>query len=735
MARSSPLLMPAGPPGCSVVVPPVAWRTMTGRLGIFDVTPVVECGKYPAKAVVGERIPITATIVREGHQMPSANVVWRCPDGTVATGRPHHPHHSHHPGGVTVAGDTDHENRGERCDGGCGERDGHHHDRDERDDRVPLHRMTCTNPGLDTWYTELVPTCPGFWTFQIQAWVDPLGDWWRDIRIKVDAGQDAAELANDLEWGARILDRAARRVPRRRREDVLAAATRLRQTTLSVSERVAPAFDPELAELLHSYPVRELVTRSPRYRIWVDRPRALFGSWYEFFPRSEGELVDGRPTHGTFRSAMRRLPAIARMGFDVVYLPPIHPIGTTNRKGRNNSLVAGPDDPGVPWAIGSPEGGHDAVDPRLGTLADFDSFVARARELGLEVALDLAVQFSPDHPWVTEHPEWFTTRPDGTIAYAENPPKKYQDIYPPNFDNDPDGLYQALLGVVRHWMSHGVRVFRCDNPHTKPLSFWHQLIWEIKSTDPDVLFLAEAYAKPAMMYALARIGFTQSYTYFTWRNTRQELAEYGRELAARCDWFRPNFWVNTPDILHASLQYGGPPMFKIRAVLASMMSPTWGMYSGFELFEHVAVRPGSEEYLDSEKYQLRPRDWDAAEREGRSLAPFLTRLNAVRRAHPALQQLRSLHFHRVDNDAILAFSKRDAKTGDTVLVVVTVDPFNTQEATCDLDLPELGFDWHERFEVLDEMSGATYDWGQRNYVRLDPHAEPAHVFTVRRYGW
>jgi starch synthase (maltosyl-transferring) len=416
-----------------------------------------------------------------------------------------------------------------------------------------------------------------------------------------------------------------------------------------------------------------------------------------------------------------------------VYLPPVHPIGKVNRKGPNNTLVTGPDDVGSPWAIGSDEGGHDAIHPALGTIEDFDAFVARAGELGMEVAIDLALQAAPDHPWVTEHPEWFTTKPDGTIAYAENPPKKYQDIYPINFDNDPKGIYAEVLRIVLYWVEHGVKIFRVDNPHTKPVNFWHWLIWQVKQRHPDVLFLAEAFTRPAMMHGLAKIGFTQSYTYFTWRTAKWELEEYVRELADAADYMRPNFFVNTPDILHASLQYGGPPMFKIRAVLASMFSPTWGVYSGFELFEHVAVRPGSEEYLDSEKYQLRPRDWKRAEAEGRSLAPYLRRLNEIRRAHPALHWLRNVTFHPVDNDSVTCFSKRDPDTGDTILVLCTLDSHSVQWANTELDLPALGFDWHERFRVTDLLTGTEYDWGQFNAVRLDPHHEPAHIFAVQGY--
>jgi starch synthase (maltosyl-transferring) len=656
---------------------------MAGRVGITDLSPVVSCGRYPARAVVDEHVTISATVIREGHDAVAANVVWRGPGA----------------------------------------------------DRGRSVRMVAGTPGTDRWHATVVPTEMGMWTYAVEGWGDPITSWRHRVTVKVEAGQGTEDLANDLEDGARLLTRAARNVPKDRRAEVLAAADALRDTSLDLFHRLGPALAGELQRLLHAFPVRELVTRSPRQSIWVDRQRAVFSAWYELFPRSEGAEVyaDGRPPrHGTFTDASKRLPQIAEMGFDVVYLPPIHPIGRVNRKGPNNTLVAGPYDVGSPWAIGSDEGGHDAIHPDLGTVEDFEAFVARTRELGMEVALDLALQCAPDHPWVGEHPEWFTTRPDRSIAYAENPPKKYQDIYPVNFDNDPKGIYAEVLRVVRYWVGRGVKAFRVDNPHTKPLNFWHWLIWEVKRTDPDVLFLSEAFTRPAMMHELAKLGFTQSYTYFTWRTVKWELEEYGRELVAAGGYMRPNFFVNTPDILHASLQHGGPPMFKIRAVLASMMSPSWGVYSGYELFEHVPVREGSEEYLDSEKYQLRPRDYEGALREGRSLAPYLAHLNGIRRQHPALQQLRTLRFHHVDNDAIMAFSKRDEATGDTVLVVVTLDPYTAHEATTALDMPALGLDWHDRFAVFDEMSGARYDWGQANYVRLDPHVEPAHVFAVRR---
>jgi starch synthase (maltosyl-transferring) len=480
-----------------------------------------------------------------------------------------------------------------------------------------------------------------------------------------------------------------------------------------------------VVELLDRHPPRD-VTRSGRLRIWVDRPRALYGAWYEFFPRSEGATAT---SGGTLKQAAERLPAIASMGFDVAYLPPIHPIGRTHRKGPNNTLDPGPDDPGSPWAIGSEAGGHDAVHPDLGTIDDFDAFVARAGELGLEVALDYALQCSPDHPWVKQHPDWFRIRPDGSVAYAENPPKVYQDIYPLNFDSpDAPALHAACKAVLDHWLAHGVRIFRVDNPHTKPVAFWEWLIAAVKAEHPDVIFLAEAFTRPAMMKVLAKVGFTQSYTYFTWRNGKAELEEYLNELAhsESAEYMRPNFFVNTPDILHAYLQHGGPAAFKVRAVLAAMLSPSWGVYSGYELFEDQALRPGSEEYLDSEKYQYKPRDWSQP-----SLAPYLARLNEVRRAHPALHWLRNLRFHLVDSPEVLAFSKR---TGDdAVLVVVNLDPHEARETFVHLWMPALGLEWDTgTFDVFDELTGQAWTWhGTSNWTRLDPQVEPAHVLHVR----
>ncbi|MGH3563839.1 MAG: maltotransferase domain-containing protein, partial [Mycobacterium sp.] len=445
---------------------------------------------------------------------------------------------------------------------------------------------------------QFTPDRAGLWTFQVDGWGDPVHSWRHTVTVKLDAGQGETELANDLLIGAQLFDRAADGVPRSQRDPVLAAAAALRTPGGPVT-RAALALSDEVDELLTHYPLRDLITRGNSYEIWVDRPLGRFGAWYEMFPRSTGGRDgNGNPVHGTFATAAAALPRIAQMGFDVVYLPPIHPIGRVHRKGPNNTATAAPGDVGSPWAIGSDKGGHDAVHPDLGTIDDFDSFVAAAHELGLEVALDLALQCAPDHPWARQHRHWFTELPDGTIACAENPPKKYQDIYPINFDNDPAGLYAEVLRVVRYWVDHGVKVFRVDNPHTKPPDFWVWLIAAVKAVDPDVLFLSEAFTPPARQYGLAKLGFTQSYTYFTWRTSKSELTEFAEQIAELADYRRPNLFVNTPDILHAILQHNGPGMFAIRAVLAATMSPAWGVYSGYELFEHRAVREGSEEYLD-----------------------------------------------------------------------------------------------------------------------------------------
>ncbi|MFC8511235.1 alpha-1,4-glucan--maltose-1-phosphate maltosyltransferase [Streptomyces sp. NPDC057411] len=652
-----------------------------GRIPVLDVRPLVDCGRRPAKAVVGETFEVTATVFREGHDAVAANVVLRGPSGR--------------PGPWT-----------------------------------PMRELA---PGTDRWGAEVTPDAEGSWTYTVEAWSDPLTSWRHTAKIKIPAGIDS-ELV--LAEGAELHERAAKGVPKKGggREAVLAVADTLRDDSRPAAVRLAAAFAPRVLQALERHPLRELLTKSPALPLRVERERALFGSWYEFFPRSEGvREVGGRTVPGTFRTAAERLPAIAAMGFDVVYLPPIHPIGVTHRKGPNNSLSASPEDVGVPWAIGSPEGGHDAVHPDLGTIEDFDAFVARARELRLEVALDFALQCSPDHPWVEKHPEWFRRRPDGSIAYAENPPKKYQDIYPIDFDgagDGMDGIVAETVRVLRHWMDHGVRIFRVDNPHTKPVVFWERVLREINRADPDVIFLAEAFTRPALMHALGAIGFQQSYTYFTWRNTKEELTEYLTELSGdAAAYMRPNLFVNTPDILHAYLQTGGRPAFEVRAVLAATLSPTWGMYAGYELCEGTPLRDGSEEYLDSEKYQLRPRDWESAERSGASISPLITTLNRIRRRHPALRRLRNLTFHTTDNDAVIAYSKRSGS--NTVLVVANLDPHHTQEATVSLDMPALGLDWHETVPVRDELTGETYHWGRNNYVRLEPGVTPAHVLVLR----
>ncbi|APU13521.1 alpha-1,4-glucan:maltose-1-phosphate maltosyltransferase [Actinoalloteichus fjordicus] len=655
---------------------------VSGRLVVDEVSPVISLGRYPAKAVVGEHVPVQATLWRDGHDRQAANVSWRGPADRVARQT----------------------------------------------------RMVLTDPGLDRWSAVIRPDQPGMWTFRVDTWSDPWATWRHAVETKIGAGQGAAELANDLETGARLLERVARRPGSRAvRAALTTAVSALRDAGRPLPQRVAPAFDEPADTVMTEQPVRELVTKGVVHQLWVDRERALVGSWYEFFPRSTGGHDElGRPVHGTFRTAAAELERVADLGFDVVYLPPIHPIGHVHRKGRNNTLTPGPDDVGSPWAIGSPDGGHDAVHPDLGTLDDFDRFVARATELNLEVALDLALQCAPDHPWVRDHPEWFTTRPDGTIAYAENPPKKYQDIYPLNFDNDPTGLYQEIRRVVIHWIDHGIRIFRVDNPHTKPPDFWEHLIAELKTTHPDVLFLSEAFTRPARMYGLSRLGFTQHYTYFTWRTTKHELTEFGSDLVAHAHEARPNLFVNTPDILPTSLAHASSAAFAIRAALAATLAPTWGVYAGFELFENEPVRPGSEEYLNSEKYELRPRDHTRALREGRSLEPWLHTLNEIRRRNRALATLRTLRFHHVDNDALIVYSKTDPATGDAVIVVVTLDPAVPQEGTVWLDLPELGLAWDDRFTAHEEVTGARWEWGQANYVRLDPHSAVAHIVSVRR---
>ncbi|MDO8120076.1 alpha-1,4-glucan--maltose-1-phosphate maltosyltransferase [Isoptericola sp. b490] len=663
---------------------PAGGRSSVGRIPVVDVQPVLEGGRWPAKAVVGEAVEVTATVFREGHDAVAASAVLLTPDGSVHTSV----------------------------------------------------RMDVVNRGLDTFRADLVPDATGRWSFRVEGWSDPYGTWAHDAAIKVEAGIDVELM---LAEGAALLDRAAGRdgLPADVAAALAAGAAGLRDTERSPGERLAAGLADTVVAALDAQPLREMVTASPDHPLEVQRPLALAGSWYEMFPRSEGASYDAATRtwrSGTLRTAAARLPAIAQMGFDVVYLTPVHPIGTTYRKGRNNSLTPAPGDPGSPYAIGSHEGGHDAIHPDLGTFDDFDAFVARARELGMEVALDLALQCSPDHPWVTEHPEWFTTRLDGTIAYAENPPKKYQDIYPLNFDNDPAGIYAEVRRVLQVWIDHGVTAFRVDNPHTKPLEFWEWLIADVNAAHPDVIFLAEAFTRPAMMHTLAKVGFHQSYTYFTWRTTAEEIGEYLEEVSGSpAAYMRPSFWPTTHDILTPYMQQGGPPAFAIRAILAATGSPTWGIYSGYELVENVP-RPGVEEQIDNEKYEYKPRNWFAARQTG--IGDLLTRLNAIRREHPALQRLRGLTVHPVTDDATLCFSRRvtaaQSPTGraDTVIVVLNTDPHHTREGVVDLDLTALGVPQDGTVTVRDLLSGDSYTWDAHPFVRLDPWTRCAHVLAV-----
>lgn len=655
-----------------------------GRIPIFDLSPQLPDNLWPAKAFSGEVVPFQATAFREGHDLIGVALLLTDPHGTQTE-----------------------------------------------------HPMTLTVPGTDRYRAEVRLDAIGAWTYRVRAFSDDWGTWRHNADIKVPAGLDV-EVTFAL--GVALLRRAAEEKVRTAadRKVLSDCAKVLQNTALPAQERMIAATAVRLNAVIATTPITSLVTESTERTVRVERTRAGRGSWYEFFPRSEGaeRRADGSWKSGTFRTAAERLPQVAEMGFDVVYIPPIHPIGRTNRKGPNNSLVAGPNDPGSPYGIGSAEGGHDAIHPDLGTEADFAYFLAAAERVGLEIALDIALQASPDHPWVSEHPEFFTTLPDGSIAYAENPPKKYQDIYPLNFDNDPEGSYAEMLRIFRHWIDRGVRIFRVDNPHTKPLGFWERLIFEINAQHPDVVFLSEAFTRPAMMRGLAKVGFQQSYTYFTWRNTKEELGDYLTELATEtADYLRPNLFVNTHDILTPYLQFGGPAAYKVRAAIAATGAPTWGVYSGYELFEDVA-RPGSEENIDNEKYEFRPRDWAKANSLGHSLTPYLTLLNEIRRAHPALGQLRNIAVHASSDPEILVYSKylaaRFTGTGspDAIIVVANVDPHAVREATVHLDLAAFDLPAGSAFQVHDLVSGAVWNWTADNYVRLDPFTEPVHILQV-----
>ncbi|HVK45801.1 MAG TPA: maltotransferase domain-containing protein [Micropruina sp.] len=650
-----------------------------GRIPVAKVWPVIEGGAYAAKAVVGELLPIRAKVFREGHDAVNASVILTSPDGVES--------------------------------------------------RVDMQQVGPV--GLDAWAAWVRPDSEGAWTFRVEGWSDPWGTWHHNAEAKLGAGVDVELVCLEgrdlLEKTAALADAADEPVE----ASILRATAQLLIPQRKAADLLEVVNGSGLATAMRAFGPREMVSPTADFPLWVDRKRALFSSWYEFFPRSQGASYDADTdtwTSGTFDSSHERLEAAAAMGFDVVYLPPIHPIGTAYRKGRNNTLTPGPSDPGSPWAIGNVDGGHDAIHPELGDWESFDRFVAKATELGVEVALDFALQASPDHPWVTEHPDFFTVRIDGTIAYAENPPKKYQDIYPINFDNDPTGIYNEVLRLLKVWMSHGIRIFRIDNPHTKTVEFWAWILTQLRKTDPDVIFLAEAFTRPEMMHALGKVGFHQSYTYFTWRTTKYELTEYLTELSTEmAPFYRPNFFVNTPDINPFHLQSGNPAMFAIRAILAATLSPTWGVYSGFELFEHEALAAGREEYLDSEKFEFRPRDFNAEP----NLNLLLGTLNSIRKAHPALQQLRQLTFHAAGNDAVLAYSKRDGD--DVIIVICSLDPDNQVESDVWLDFAALGLAGLSAVRLRDELTGAEFTWNERNFVRLSP-GTPAHILHVQSAG-
>jgi starch synthase (maltosyl-transferring) len=585
--------------------------------------------------------------------------------------------------------------------------------------------MSLVNAGLDVWRGEFRLEQLGRYRFTVVAWTDVFASWVEEFRKRVNAAQP--DVVSEVAEGLSLVQRSLDRLQGTARRDVSALLERLQDADSDPVRLLALASSERALELLGSVPLGDDVTcYEPELVVIADRTRARFGTWYELFVRSQSP---NPARSGTFRDAEQRLPDLHRMGFDVAYLAPIHPIGRTGRKGPNNRLGAGPGDPGSPWAIGSEHGGHIAIEPALGTLEDFDRFVRAAEALGMEIALDFAIQCSPDHPWVREHPDWFYRRPDGTIRYAENPPKKYQDIYPLNFDTpDWKNLWEALRDVVRFWVVRGVRIFRVDNPHTKPLGFWSWLIDSIHSEHPDVIFLAEAFTRPPMMQALAKRGFTQSYTYFTWRNTKAELEKYLTELTRTTAalYFRPNFFVNTPDILPPILQQGGRPAFKSRLVLAATLSPSYGVYSGYELCENTAIE-GREEYLDSEKYEIKVRDWSSPGH----IKDFITSVNQARRDNAALQQFMNLRFLEIDNDQLIAYVKWSQDGTNHVIVVVNLDPFAAHGARVRVPPEAVGVAAGTSYWVRDLLTGARYHWQERNYVHLDPVAtEPAHILHV-----
>jgi starch synthase (maltosyl-transferring) len=640
------------------------------RVVIEQVTPILDGGRYPIKRPVGAVVEVGAAIFKDGHDLIAADLVYQGPA-----------------------------------------------DREPR--RAPLgYRF---DP--DRWHGAFRVDSVGIWRYWIEAWADDYGTWRAELAKRVDAGQD---VRPELLEGAALLERHAAGLKGEASRRVREAAQRLKDPALPLDERLRVAFAGDVLELVRPAAEPAEVARLPRpLEILVDPEEASFSAWYELFPRSQAS-TPGR--HGTFADTVTRLPDLAALGFDVLYLPPIHPIGETHRKGRNNARTAEPGDVGSPWAIGSRFGGHTAVHPELGTLAEFENLVKSAREFGIEIALDYALQCSPDHPWCKTHPEWFFVRPDGSIRYAENPPKKYEDIYPLNFwCKDREGLWNACRDVLLFWIERGVKVFRVDNPHTKPLAFWEWVLADVRKRHPDVVFLSESFTRPNRMKALAKLGFNQSYTYFTWKNSAWELKDYLHELTKTelVDYFRPNFFANTPDILHEYLQTGGRPAFRIRLVLAATLSPIYGIYSGFELCEGTPARQGSEEYLDSEKYELKFRDLNASH----NIKQDIARINRIRRENPALHQLGNLEFCASDYEGILAYRKH--APGNELLICVNLDPFRAHETTIELPIHELGISEGEPYEVVDLLTSARYVWrGSRNYVRLDPNDRVAHVFKI-----
>ena len=642
------------------------------RLVIEQVTPELDAGRYPVKRVLGETVRVEADIFKDGHDVIAGQVLFRGP-GQVQWRK------------VPLAYEFD----------------------------------------PDRWHAEFQVDQLGVWEYCIEAWPDKYGSWVRDLRKRLSAGQNVAPA---LLEGAVLLGTYAAHCAPDTASRLVAAKKYLEDTSLRLDERLARAQSDEIMLLVRGPSVPDDVVQSPRVlRARVEREIALFGAWYELFPRSQSK-VPGR--HGKFGDVEERLPELAALGFDVVYLPPIHPIGITHRKGRNNARVALASDVGSPWAIGSSEGGHTAIHPALGTFDDFEQLVKTASEFGLEIALDYALQCSPDHPWCKEHPEWFFVRVDGTIQYAENPPKKYEDIYPLNFwCEDRENLWQACLDILLFWISRGVKIFRVDNPHTKPFAFWEWVIGVVQDQHPDVVFLSESFTRPKRMKGLLKLGFSQSYTYFTWKNSPWEVRDYLKELteSATLEYFRPNFFANTPDILHQFLQSGGRPAFRIRLLLAATLAPSYGIYSGFELCENRAVTSGSEEYLNSEKYEIRQRKWN----QFGNIKQDIAKLNRIRKENPALAMLGNVRFLATEYEQILAYHKH--APGNDLIIVVNLDPQRMHECMVQVPLEDFDLTEDQMFEMEDLLTGVRHTWrGHRNYVRLDPSERVGHVLRLVR---